>query len=75
MQVRKPAHQLLDELDIAYDDEGDYVVIKHAAVFTSTILSRVLQVRPCSCSCRPCWGGGGGGALLPVRPSFGCSCT
>jgi thiamine thiazole synthase len=43
MVVRKPAHELLDELNVAYDDEGDYVVIKHAALFTSTLLSKVLQ--------------------------------
>lgn len=43
MVVRKPAHELLDELSIPYEDEGDYVVIKHAALFTSTLLSKVLQ--------------------------------
>jgi thiamine thiazole synthase len=43
MVVRKPAHELLDELSVPYDDEGDYVVIKHAALFTSTLLSKVLQ--------------------------------
>ena len=45
MVVRKPAHNLLDELNVPYEDEGDYVVIKHASLFTSTILSKVLQVR------------------------------
>ncbi len=45
MVVRKPAHGLLDELNVPYEDEGDYVVIKHASLFTSTILSKVLQVR------------------------------
>ena len=44
MKVRKPAHQLLQELEVPYEDEGDYVVIKHAACFTSTILSKVLKV-------------------------------
>lgn len=44
MVVRKPAHSILDELDIPYEDEGDFVVIKHASLFTSTILSKVLQV-------------------------------
>ncbi|ODV77056.1 Thi4-domain-containing protein [Suhomyces tanzawaensis NRRL Y-17324] len=43
MVLRKPAHLFLDELEIAYDDEGDYVVVKHAALFMSTLLSRVLQ--------------------------------
>ena len=44
MVVRKPAHNLLDELNVPYEDEGDYVVIKHASLFTATILSKVLQV-------------------------------
>ncbi|KPV75139.1 uncharacterized protein RHOBADRAFT_35986 [Rhodotorula graminis WP1] len=43
MCVRKPAHLFLDELDVPYDDEGDMVVVKHAALFTSTILSKVLR--------------------------------
>eukprot|EP00884_Botryococcus_braunii_P019286 jgi/Botrbrau1/6040/Bobra.0042s0024.2 len=43
MVVRKPAHNLLDELSIPYEDEGDFVVIKHASLFTSTLLSKVLQ--------------------------------
>ena len=42
--MRKPAHELLDELEVAYEDEGDHVVIKHAALFTSTLLSKVLKV-------------------------------
>jgi ribulose 1,5-bisphosphate synthetase/thiazole synthase len=44
MVIRKPANTLLDELEIPYEDEGDYVVVKHAALFTSTLLSKVLQV-------------------------------
>ncbi|SCU96570.1 LANO_0E13828g1_1 [Lachancea nothofagi CBS 11611] len=43
MIMRKPAHLFLDELEIPYEDEGDYVVVKHAALFTSTVLSKVLQ--------------------------------
>ncbi|EGW31380.1 uncharacterized protein SPAPADRAFT_51398 [Spathaspora passalidarum NRRL Y-27907] len=43
MVLRKPANIFLDELDIAYDDEGDYVVVKHAALFMSTLMSKVLQ--------------------------------
>jgi len=43
MIVRKPAHEFLDELEIPYDDCGDYVVIKHAALFTSTIMSKLLK--------------------------------
>ena len=51
MVVRKPAHVLLDELEVPYEDEGDFVVIKHASLFTSTILSKVLQVSCCALSC------------------------
>jgi thiamine thiazole synthase len=40
--VRKPAHIFLDELGIEYDEQEDYVVIKHAALFTSTIMSKLL---------------------------------
>ena len=42
MVIRKPAHTMLDELSVPYDDEGDYVVVKHAALMTSTLLSKVL---------------------------------
>lgn len=42
MIVRKPAHAFLDELDVPYEDEGSYVVVKHAAQMTSTLLSKVL---------------------------------
>ncbi|KAM0952291.1 putative thiazole biosynthetic enzyme Thi4 family, FAD/NAD(P)-binding domain superfamily [Dioscorea sansibarensis] len=42
MIVRKPAHLFLDELQIPYDEQENYVVIKHAALFTSTILSHIL---------------------------------
>ncbi|PIN13759.1 Protein involved in thiamine biosynthesis and DNA damage tolerance [Handroanthus impetiginosus] len=42
MIVRKPAHKFLDELEIEYDEQDDYVVIKHAALFTSTIMSKLL---------------------------------
>ncbi|GJZ17873.1 thiamine thiazole synthase, chloroplastic-like protein [Tanacetum coccineum] len=42
MVVRKPAHHFLDELEIEYDEQEDYVVIKHAALFISTIMSKLL---------------------------------
>ncbi|XP_062077793.1 thiamine thiazole synthase, chloroplastic [Humulus lupulus] len=42
MVVRKPAHLFLDELGVAYDEQDTYVVIKHAALFTSTIMSKLL---------------------------------
>jgi len=43
MIVRKPADALLAELEVPYEDMGDYVVVKHAALFTSTVLSKVLK--------------------------------
>lgn len=42
MVIRKPAHHLLNELGVPFEDEGDYVVVKHAALMTSTLLSKVL---------------------------------
>ncbi|XP_014492781.1 thiamine thiazole synthase, chloroplastic [Vigna radiata var. radiata] len=42
MIVRKPAHLFLDELGLEYDEQENYVVIKHAALFTSTIMSKLL---------------------------------
>lgn len=49
MVVRKPMHTFLEEVGVPFEDEGDYVVVKHAALFTSTILSKVLQVRGVLC--------------------------
>jgi cysteine-dependent adenosine diphosphate thiazole synthase len=43
MVMRKPADAFLREIGVAYEDEGDFVVVKHAALFTSTLLSSVLQ--------------------------------
>lgn len=43
MVLRKPANLFLDEIDVPYEDEGDYVVVKHAALFMSTLMSKVLQ--------------------------------
>ncbi|KAF2564821.1 hypothetical protein F2Q70_00014978 [Brassica cretica] len=42
MIVRKPAHLFLDEIGVPYDEQDNYVVIKHAALFTSTIMSKLL---------------------------------
>ena len=42
MCLRKPGHRFLDELEIPYEDEGNFVVVKHAALVTSTLLSKVL---------------------------------
>lgn len=43
MVMRKPADLFLRDLGVAYEDEGNYVVVKHAALFTSTLLSKVLS--------------------------------
>ena len=42
MVVRKPADRFLTELGVPFEDEGAFVVVKHAALFTSTLLSKVL---------------------------------
>jgi len=44
MIMRKPADAFLRELGVPYEDADDsFVVVKHAALFTSTVLSKVLQ--------------------------------
>lgn len=43
MVVRKPAHLMLDELNVPYEDEGRYVVVRHAALLTATLMSEVLR--------------------------------
>jgi len=43
MIMRKPADAFLSDLGVPFEDEGDYVIVKHAALFTSTLLSKVLQ--------------------------------
>ncbi|KAI1431529.1 STI35 protein [Xylaria sp. CBS 124048] len=42
MVMRKPADTFLTDLGVPFEDEGSYVVVKHAALFTSTLLSKVL---------------------------------
>ncbi|TGO36779.1 hypothetical protein BHYA_0115g00300 [Botrytis hyacinthi] len=42
MVMRKPADAFLTDLGVPFEDEGDFVVVKHAALFTSTLLSKVL---------------------------------
>lgn len=44
MIMRKPADTFLREVGVPYEDEGTYVVVKHAALFTSTVLSKVLAM-------------------------------
>lgn len=42
--VRKPADRFLTELGVPFEDEETFVVVKHAALFTSTLLSKVLAM-------------------------------
>jgi Thi4 family len=42
--IRKPADGFLRELGVAYEEEENFVVVKHAALFTSTLLSKVLAL-------------------------------
>ncbi|KAK9323325.1 Thi4 family-domain-containing protein [Lipomyces orientalis] len=42
MVMRKPAQSFLNEIGVPYEEEDTYVVVKHAALFTSTLLSKVL---------------------------------
>lgn len=44
MVMRKPADAFLREVGVPFDDEGDFVVVKHAALFTSTLLAKVLSL-------------------------------
>lgn len=41
--MRKPADAFLRDLGVPYEEEENYVVVKHAALFTSTLLSKVLS--------------------------------
>ncbi|KAI0466339.1 STI35 protein [Xylaria cf. heliscus] len=43
MVMRKPADRFLTEIGVPFEDEGSHVVVKHAALFTSTLLSKVLS--------------------------------
>ncbi|KAG0164712.1 triosephosphate isomerase [Apophysomyces sp. BC1034] len=43
MIVRKPADKFLKDVGVPYDEKENYVVVKHAALFTSTILSKLLM--------------------------------
>ncbi|MCJ1308935.1 thiamine metabolism- protein [Agyrium rufum] len=44
MVMRKPAEVFLNAIGVPYEDEGNYVVVKHAALFTSTLMSKVLAL-------------------------------
>lgn len=42
MVVLKSSHQFLDEIEMPNEQMENYVAIKHAALFTSTIMSKLL---------------------------------
>jgi thiamine thiazole synthase len=42
MVIRKPADALLTELGVPFEDEGNYVVVRHAALLTATLLAKAL---------------------------------
>ncbi|PHH71944.1 hypothetical protein CDD80_4890 [Ophiocordyceps camponoti-rufipedis] len=44
MVMRKPADCFLRVIGVPFEDEGNYVVVRHAALFTSTLLSKVLEM-------------------------------
>lgn len=44
MVLRKPGDRFLQEIGVPYEDEGGYVVVKHAALFMSTLMSKVLMM-------------------------------
>ncbi|KAI5818484.1 thiazole biosynthetic enzyme, mitochondrial precursor [Pyronema omphalodes] len=41
--TNKAAEAFLEEIGVPYETEDQYIVVKHAALFTSTLLSKVLQ--------------------------------
>lgn len=44
MVLRKPAEEFLNDIGVPFEDEGNYVVVKHAALFMSTLMSKVLAM-------------------------------
>lgn len=44
MVLRKPAQKFLEDIGVPFEDEGNYVVVKHAALFMSTLMSKVLMM-------------------------------
>jgi len=43
MIVRKPAHEFLIDLGVAFEDMGNYVVVAHAALTTATLIKRCIE--------------------------------
>lgn len=44
MVLRKPADAFLNDIGVPFEDDGNYVVVKHAALFMSTLMSKVLAM-------------------------------
>lgn len=44
MVLRKPADTFIKELGIEYEDEGNFIVVKHAALFITKLCSKVLEL-------------------------------
>lgn len=44
MVLRKPAEEFLNDIGVPFEDEGNYVIVKHAALFMSTLMSKVLAM-------------------------------
>eukprot|EP00899_Mesostigma_viride_P015198 jgi/Mesvir1/2367/Mv22125-RA.1 len=42
MVIRKPAQSFCDELGVPYEEEENFVVVKHAALMTATLMSKLL---------------------------------
>lgn len=42
MVLRKPADAFLNEIGVPFEDDGKFVVVKHAALFLSILMSKVL---------------------------------
>lgn len=43
MVIRKPADKILDELGVPYIEKDNYVILKHAAQYTSQVLAKALS--------------------------------
>jgi len=44
MVLRKPADAFLADIGVPFEDDGNFVVVKHAALFMSTLMSKVLAM-------------------------------
>ncbi|ODQ44580.1 hypothetical protein PICMEDRAFT_173613 [Pichia membranifaciens NRRL Y-2026] len=44
MVLRKPADQFIRELGIEYEEEDNFIVVKHAALFITKLCSKVLEL-------------------------------